>query len=462
LKQPWIEAYLPKILLLYSMFIKPVYSFSGNCSIPILALTLLLTPVIAEESRHTDFPSLPLENLQVLVGHQPPADVEMANRLLAGQGIKSSFVKAISHLVCAADKQNTRAMFRLSRLLMEGDGQENIAPDKEAAVQWLKRGAKLGDADCIRDFELRRDSAKATFPTDLELIGWLESGARAGRTDSMWRLSECYRFGVSGVEEDVAKSQALDKRISEILKPRAEQGDYDAMLTLSRYNGQSEHQQWSKAMIPILEARAAVGNSNAMAELANNAWYGYGREKNLKDRDKWVAARIAALEEGCGNGSVRAMCELGELYLWGSGSGVPVNTDKGLHFLTMAAECGDEHGALQLCSGLDLAGEPEKAAEWLLRTAMAGSGHAMNSLAIAYEKGRGVSRDYVAAYCWYSFGQEVRPNSNDHIKRLEEKMTSEQVGEAQSLTRVLRQRIKWQKKLQPDETEGPKKPTSSA
>ena len=73
--------------------------------------------------------------------------------------------------------------------------------------------------------------------------------------------------------------------------------------------------------------------------------------------------------------------------------------------------------------------------EWRL-VAEQGDADAQNNLAVIYSFGLGDARDYVQAYLWFSLavaqGQKQARESRDLLK---EKMTLDQIAEAQRLTR---------------------------
>ena len=77
-----------------------------------------------------------------------------------------------------------------------------------------------------------------------------------------------------------------------------------------------------------------------------------------------------------------------------------------------------------------------QAAKWYVRAAENGDADAQNNLAVMYSFGPGDAQDYVQAYLWFSLavaqGQKQARESRDPLK---EKMTPDQITEAQQLAR---------------------------
>jgi TPR repeat protein len=84
-------------------------------------------------------------------------------------------------------------------------------------------------------------------------------------------------------------------------------------------------------------------------------------------------------------------------------------------------------------------GVPEDDAEavrWWRLAAEQGYAAAQNNLGDMYENGQGVPEDHVPAYMWYNLaaaqGSEIAQSNKD---LLEQRMTREQIAEAQRLSR---------------------------
>ena len=76
------------------------------------------------------------------------------------------------------------------------------------------------------------------------------------------------------------------------------------------------------------------------------------------------------------------------------------------------------------------------ALKWYRMAAEQGHAGAQNNLGVMYDKGEGVTQDYVQAHIWYNLaaaqGEETARENRDLIAK---KMTPAQVAEAQRLAR---------------------------
>jgi uncharacterized protein len=95
--------------------------------------------------------------------------------------------------------------------------------------------------------------------------------------------------------------------------------------------------------------------------------------------------------------------------------------------------------------GLGVNQDFAEAVRWYHKAADQGLHWAQNRLAVMYEKGRGVPQDYVQAYIWlnlsaseYTDGEkQVRNGLIADRERVASNMSSEQIADAQKLTRDL-------------------------
>jgi TPR repeat protein len=85
--------------------------------------------------------------------------------------------------------------------------------------------------------------------------------------------------------------------------------------------------------------------------------------------------------------------------------------------------------------------------KWFRRDADQGDAEAQFNLGVMYHRGRGVLKDYVAAYAWFCIsafnGHEEGKEGRD---KLAKKMTPEQIAEAQELSKELLKQIEENKK----------------
>lgn len=78
----------------------------------------------------------------------------------------------------------------------------------------------------------------------------------------------------------------------------------------------------------------------------------------------------------------------------------------------------------------------DEAVKWYRKAAKRGQADAQNSFGVLYRDGQGVQQDYVLAHMWCSLA--ATQGNEDAIKNrdiIAEKMTSDQIAEAQKLAR---------------------------
>ena len=77
-----------------------------------------------------------------------------------------------------------------------------------------------------------------------------------------------------------------------------------------------------------------------------------------------------------------------------------------------------------------------EAMKWHRVAADQGDANAQYNLGIMYDKGQGVPQDYIQAYMWTSLAADPGDeNAVEGLERLEEKMSSDQIAQAQRLAR---------------------------
>ena len=177
------------------------------------------------------------------------------------------------------------------------------------------------------------------------------------------------------------------------------------------------------------------------------------------DFDAGVAAYnqgdyVAALDEFrplAEQGDADAQYNLGVMY--GHGKGVPQDFAEAAVWYRKAAEQGHAKAQYNLAKAqynlgimYDLGkGVPQDFAEavaWYRKAAEQGLANAQYNLGVMYEDGMGVSQDYVTAYAWYNLAAaQGNENARELRTMLLDRMTREQVAEAQKLSRELEVQI---------------------
>jgi TPR repeat protein len=138
-------------------------------------------------------------------------------------------------------------------------------------------------------------------------------------------------------------------------------------------------------------------------------------------------------------GHLSAQYNLGRMY--DNGDGVTQDYAEAMIWYHRAAEQGYAQAQIDLGimynNGFSVTQDYAKAVNWYRRAAEQGDSMAQILLSAMYFAGRGVLQDAVLAHMWYNIG---RANNEYQIGsgnrgRIEERMTREQIAEAQALAR---------------------------
>ncbi len=136
-------------------------------------------------------------------------------------------------------------------------------------------------------------------------------------------------------------------------------------------------------------------------------------------------------------GVAPAQANLGWMYV--KGKGVPKNYKQAAYWWTKAAEQGLAMAQYNLGQmyrrGKGVPRDYKQAVYWYTKVAEQGDARAQFNLGLMYYKGEGVAKDDVRAYVWWAFaasqGHDEGRNNRDILGQ---RMTSEQIAEAQRLT----------------------------
>ncbi len=172
----------------------------------------------------------------------------------------------------------------------------------------------------------------------------------------------------------------------------------------------------------------------AVAGPLEDAWYAW------LHRDYATALRLwrGFAEQG----DAKAQIKLGLMYELGQG--VPQDNAEALRWYRLAADH-DATAQFNLGSmyefgndGLGAAQDYAEAFKWYLRAADQGDANAQFRLGTMYEQGHGVPQDYILAYMHYDLAAALQDGYKHPVSKrdnLEERMTPEQIAEAQKLAR---------------------------
>jgi TPR repeat protein len=236
------------------------------------------------------------------------------------------------------------------------------------------------------------------------------------------------------------------------IKSKAEGGDAKAQYQLGYYYG-SDAVAWTNGALAVdtnswqlaaewYRKAAEVGYAPAQCALGDCYAYGHGVPKDVDEALKWY--RKSADQ---GNGA--AQFELGLAYY--QGTIVSQDLPEAMKWFRKAAEQNDlmqaeEQFGIMFRNGEGVMKDWYEAVKWYRKAAEQGSFMAQGVLGLAYTSGDGVPINYIEAYKWSNLalgnGDWL---SKDNLQFLEQKMTPEEIAEAQRLSKAFVPRKRGQK-----------------
>jgi uncharacterized protein len=135
-------------------------------------------------------------------------------------------------------------------------------------------------------------------------------------------------------------------------------------------------------------------------------------------------------------GHAEAQYNLGAMYT--NGIGVPQNSQEAATWYRQAAEQGHADAQFILgvmyTHGIGVPQNGQEAVKWSRKAAEQGHADAQYELGVSYYKGEGVPQDYVKAYFWWNIAAVTDTDARKNRDLVKEKMTPEQISEAQRLS----------------------------
>ena len=379
----------------------------------ILAVLIFFTANTYGEKQDSNKPStptdlnIPYESKRLvpkLSSVDPNAQYALGLMYYNGQYIPQDYNEAVEWFTKAAEQGYANAQYALGLMYREGKG---VPQDYNKAVEWFTKSAKQGNANAQYALGLTYYNGQ-DVPQDYEkAVEWFTKAAEQGKADAQFFLGSLYHEG-EGVPQDY-------KKAVEWFTKAAEQGDADAQFFLGSlyYIGEGVSKDYKEADKWYTKA-AEQGNANAQYVLGSKYYIGEGVSRDYKESVKWYTK---AAEQG----NAVAQFNLGKMYY--EGKGVPRDY--------------------------------KEAAKWFTKSAEQGYATAQGALGKMYHEGEGVPEDYVIAYKWIILAvaqidklpQEMQKDvilkGRDEIKQ---KMSREQIAEAQELARRFKPIISAQQK----------------
>jgi TPR repeat protein len=136
-------------------------------------------------------------------------------------------------------------MFYTANMYLNGSGVER---DPTKAAEWFRRGAELGDADCMANLGECYNRGVGVEQDFAQAVRWFRQAAELGSDTGMFNLAVTYFWG-DGVGEDRAKAYAW-------MRKAADAGLKEAQVALRELDAANR------------QARAANGPAGPLHEAA--------------------------------------------------------------------------------------------------------------------------------------------------------------------------------------------------
>jgi TPR repeat protein len=210
------------------------------------------------------------------------ADVELAVRLIDGDGVARDPARAVELVRPHAEAGHAEAQFVLG--LAYGSGQ-GIEKDRTMAVAWYRRAAAQNQAHAQFLLGLALLRGDGTAKDLSEATGWFEKSAQNGNAGAQYHLAIAYARG-QGVERDVAASAQWFERA-------AEQGHAEAQYMAGEAyqigRGVPKNRAWATRWF-AKAALQGVANGQYMTGMAYAAGSGVPQDFATAYRWLWIAA----------------------------------------------------------------------------------------------------------------------------------------------------------------------------
>jgi len=330
-----------------------------------------------------------------------------------GQGVKRDEPEASSWLRAAAEQGHARAAFLLARRYFDGQGVER---DEDQGCYYLYQAADQGDLDAqgelanlfyLGEGGVAKDESKA--------FDWARKAAEKGHAPSMVYVARALRDG-SGVDPD----------------PSAAVRWYEKLAVLPE---QSVHEIGQRDLYSILSRSICLPDQ---ANIELGVMY-LSPKFDVVNAKRGEECLVEAWNEG---GWIAAALELGKAYLYGYA--LPKSEIIAFEWFKRAYDSTIENGLAvfeeEVCGWLAYCYETGVGAQKDTQMAFAiykpgadrGEQWAQLKLAIYFESGQGVARDYQQAYFWANIAASKGGEKACELRdRLESKLTKSQIAESQ-------------------------------
>jgi len=367
-----------------------------------------------------------------LLGSIKSADAESQFSFAAmferGEGlVAQDDVEAFKWYLKAAGQGHVFSQRAVADMYRAGRG---VQRDERAADDWLRKAERLSAPAYFRVAEMYR-YGRGVAKDDAEAAKWYHKAAEQGHTEAQFNLAVMHNAGEGVPKDDAEAAQWFQKA--------AEQGDKHAQFNLASmiYAGEGVPKDDAKA---VYWYRQAAEHGLAIAQFTLGTIYrtGKGVPKADAEAAKWF-------QKAAEQGDARAQWLLGHMYT--TGEGLKQDSGEAARWFRRAADHGLPEAQTSL--GRMLAegdGVPKDGADavmWFRKAAGQGDAFGQYLLGGAYLWGEGVPVNYTLAYAWSSLAAASGFEAAKELRDvLAEKMTREQIAEAQKIASDFRPK-KW-------------------
>lgn len=300
----------------------------------------------------------------------------------------------------------------------------------------LQREAAQGNADAQYSLGVIYFTGDGVPKDTVKAIEWFTKAAVQGHTKANLYLGGIYGTG-NGVLKDTVKA-------IEWYTKAAEQGDASAHynLGLIYHAGDGVPRDIDKATDWYVKAMMQGQKQEQRFPYPGTNLGRIDRDIDVVPED--MVKTIERYTKAAEQGDASAQYNLGRSY--SNGNGVPKDIEKAIEWFTKAARQGYIDAQLVLgfsyYGGNDVPKDYTKALKWFQAAAEQGDSVGQQFLGFMYQRGEAVPQNFVQAYAWFSLASAGGMHTARETQgRLEQKMTREQIAEAQRIAADFRPKV---------------------
>ena len=318
-----------------------------------------------------------------------------------GEGVPQDYIEALKWYQKAAEQGIAAAQSSLGWMYEKGIG---VPQNYVEALKWHQKAAEQGNAASQDNLGWMYEKGVGVPQDNVEALKWYLKAAEQGNADAQDNLGICYSVGI-GVPKDYESAYFW-------FSLAADQGATNAIGRQSNITNCMTEGQIASAQLKLglcycdknspsaVKWYRRVADQNLAKDQEGLGYFSFGTEKDLTEAVKW-------LRKTSDKGLAEAQYKLGRVY--------------------------------------DLGHDYSESTKWYRRAAVQGVADAQFELGWWYYMGWGVPRNYVEAYKWCDLAAAHPPDElvgrtisagesfRIQLRVLEERMTPEQISEAQRL-----------------------------